>query len=72
MDLRKFNNDDQFLIHELKDLLQAEFLLTPKQVDQCNNNSSFLPLLHEHPEFVHHEDIMSWVKAIAKQNNISK
>lgn len=68
--MRKLNKADEWLVEEIMKNLVKYYGITTQKAEKVMENSSFYPLLDDSPEFVHHEDPMSWVDIIAKQNNL--
>lgn len=69
--MSKLSKADQWLINEINEKLQEKYTLSREEVDECIRNSSMMQMLFSNPEFVHHEDLLSWVITIAKQNKIT-
>jgi len=68
--MRELNKIDMWLINEIKKELQKEYSITSGRALECIQNSNLIPMLTTDPDFVHHENSNSWVKIIAKQNDL--
>lgn len=66
---RKLNQADLWLINEITSELQEHFIISLEKAQECIQNSSLLPMLYSHPEFVHHEG-SCWVQTIAMHNKL--
>lgn len=67
----KLTEVDKWLVNEIKEELQREYSISSERAMECIKNSNLYPMLATNPEFVHHEDSNSWVRIIAKQNDLN-
>ncbi|WP_066186064.1 hypothetical protein [Gracilibacillus timonensis] len=68
--MKRLSKADQWLVEEIMTNLVKNYDITAEKAEKIMKNSSFYPLLLDSPEFVHHEDPMSWVDTIAEQNDL--